>query len=121
MVPKGNCMTNNVVYVNFADGLKRMMNNPKLYVKLLTKFRDGTKLDALEDAFAKGDKEKLLGEAHTLKGIAANLSLAELSAKCFELEAKAKEGVLDPERVETLKTVFDATLQEIDRVIAENG
>ena len=114
-------MESNVVYVNFADGLKRMMNNPKLYIKLLTKFRDGTKVDALESAFAEGDMEKTLGEAHTLKGIAANLSLSELAEQCLKLETQAKGGTLDPSQMETLKTVFDVTLQEINKVIEGNG
>ena len=109
-----------VVYVNFDEGLKRMMNNPKLYVKLLTKFRDGTKLDALESAFAESDFEKTLGEAHTLKGIAANLSLTELAAQCLKLETLAKGGTLDSNRMETVRTVFDTTLREINKVIDEH-
>jgi len=114
-------MADEAVYVNFSEGLKRMMNNPKLYLKLLAKFKEGTKLDTLEDAFSAGDLEKTLGEVHTLKGIAANLSLSELAARCLELETRGKEGVLDTGLMETVKTVFDTTLLEIDKVIAGNG
>jgi len=114
-------MPDDAVYVNFAEGLKRMMNNSKLYLKLLDKFREGTKLDALEGAFASGNLENTLGEVHTLKGIAANLSLSELAARCLDLEVRVKEGVLDPDRMGTVKAVFDTTLLEINRVITENG
>jgi len=114
-------MANGVVYVDVADGLKRMMNNPKLYAKLLAKFKDGNKVDALDTAFASGDAEKTLAEIHTLKGIAANLSLLELSARCLELEGQAKIGAFDRARMDALKMVFAETLREIDRVIAENG
>jgi len=114
-------MADDAVYVNFAEGLKRMMNNPKLYVKLLAKFKDGTNTDALEAAAEAQDLEKILGEAHTLKGLAANLSLSELASQCLELEARAKAGAVDPAQVGRVKAAFAATLAEIDKVAAENG
>ncbi|MCL2193260.1 MAG: Hpt domain-containing protein [Treponema sp.] len=114
-------MEGDVVYVNFPEGLKRMMNNPKLYIKLLTKFKDGTNLSTLASAFADGDLEKTLGEAHTLKGIAANLSLTELATQCLNLELKAKAGTLDPDQMQIVKNVFDTTLSEVNRIIDDNG
>jgi HPt (histidine-containing phosphotransfer) domain-containing protein len=114
-------MADNVVYLDFADGVKRVMNNAKLYVKLLTKFRDGTKLDELEAAVAAGDLEKAQAEAHTIKGVASNLSLSELANQTLELEGQIKAGAVDPQLIETIKAVFAATLQEVDKVIAENG
>jgi len=117
-------MANDAVYVNFDEGLKRMMNNPKLYVKLLAKFRDGAgtgSFEALERAFAEGDMESVLSEAHTLKGLAANLSLAELAAQCLELETLAKNGELDLARMEAVRAAFVETLKEIEKAIAEHG
>ena len=114
-------MADNVVYVNFDDGKKRVMNNAKLYVKLLTKFKDGTKLETLEEAVTTGNMEKALVEAHTLKGVAANLSLTELFEQTLAMENQLKAGTMDPNQMETVKTVFFATLTEVDKVIAENG
>jgi len=114
-------MPDDAVYVNFPEGLKRMMNNPKLYTKLLTKFKEGTKLDPLEVAFSAGNLPETMSEVHTLKGIAANLSLSELASACLALEARGKEGVLDADRMGAVKAAFGTTLQEIDRVIAEHG
>ena len=114
-------MADDVVYLDFADGIKRVMNNAKLYVKLLTKFRNDTKIDDLEAAITAGDLEKAQSAAHTLKGVAANLSLAELFKQSLELETQIKAGAVDPGQMETVKTVFAATLQEVDKVIAENG
>jgi len=114
-------MADNAVYLDYADGIKRVMNNAKLYVKLLTKFRNDTKLDDLETALAAGDMEKAQAAAHTIKGVAANLSLAELFKQTLELESQIKAQSVDPNQMETVKTVFAATLQEVDRVIAENG
>ena len=114
-------MADDVVYLDYADGIKRVMNNAKLYVKLLTKFRNDTKLDDLEAALAAGDMEKAQGAAHTIKGVAANLSLSELFKQSLELETQIKAKAVNPNQIETIKTVFAATLQEVDKVIAENG
>jgi HPt (histidine-containing phosphotransfer) domain-containing protein len=114
-------MADNVVYLDYADGIKRVMNNAKLYVRLLTKFRNDTKLDDLEAALAAGDMEKAQGAAHTIKGVAANLSLAELFKQTLELETQIKAKAVEPNQMETVKTVFAETLQEVDKVIAENG
>ena len=114
-------MADNVVYLDFDEGKKRVMNNAKLYVKLLTKFKDGTGLDGLESAVTGGDQEKALAEAHTLKGVAANLSLTELFKQTLEMENQLKAGTMDPGQMETVKTVFTATIEEVNKVIAENG
>jgi HPt (histidine-containing phosphotransfer) domain-containing protein len=110
-----------VIYVNFDEGVKRVMNNAKLYVKLLAKFKNDTRLDSLEAALAAGDMEKAQVEAHTVKGVAANLSLSGLFDQTLELETQIKARAVDPNQLETVKTVFAATLQEIEKVIAQNA
>jgi HPt (histidine-containing phosphotransfer) domain-containing protein len=107
------------VYVNFAEGVKRVMNNAKFYVKMLSKFRADTKIDNLETAVASGDLEKAQAAAHTIKGLAANLSLTELFNQSLELENRIKAGSPGQEQMETVKTVFAATLREIDKILAE--
>ena len=114
-------MADDVVYIDFADGVKRVVNNTKLYVKLLAKFRNDNKLDNLEAAIAANDMEKARNEAHTIKGVAANLSLTELYKQSLALETQIKGGSADPAQLDTVKTAFAKTLQEIDRVITENG
>jgi HPt (histidine-containing phosphotransfer) domain-containing protein len=117
----GGFLMADAVYVNFADGVKRVMNNVKLYVKLLNKFKADTTLDDLEASLAAGDLEKAQASAHTIKGVAANLSLSELFNQTLELETQIKAKSPKPEQMETVKTVFAGTLQEIDKVVAENG
>jgi HPt (histidine-containing phosphotransfer) domain-containing protein len=114
-------MADDVIYIDFADGVKRVMNNTKLYVKFLAKFKNDTRLDDLESAVAAGDMEKARNAAHTLKGLAANLSLAELFKQSLALETQIKGGTADPAQLNTVKTAFEKTLQEIDKVITENG
>ena len=114
-------MADDAVYIDFTDGVKRVMNNTKLYVKLLTKFKNDTKLDDLEAAFTAGEMEKARNAVHTIKGVAANLSLAELHKQSLALENQIKAGAAEPTQLDTVRTAFAKTLQEIDKVITENG
>jgi HPt (histidine-containing phosphotransfer) domain-containing protein len=114
-------MADNVVYIDYDDGLKRMMNNIKLYVRVLSKFSNETKIDDLITALAEGNLEKAQGAAHTIKGVAANLSLSELFKQCLELENQIKARAVDPNQTETVKTVFATTVQEVNKVIAEHA
>jgi len=114
-------MADSKVYIDFSDGVKRVMNNVKLYIKLLGKFKADTNLNDLETALAAEDLDKAKVAVHTLKGLAANLSLTELFNQSLELESQIKAGSPKPEQIETVKTVFAATLEEAERVIEENG
>jgi HPt (histidine-containing phosphotransfer) domain-containing protein len=113
-------MADNTVYINFADGVRRVMNNTKLYIKLLGKFKNDTRLDDLETAIAEGDMEKARNSAHTIKGLAANLSLMELYKQSLALETQIKAGAPESAQLNTVKTAFAKTLQEIEKVITEN-
>jgi HPt (histidine-containing phosphotransfer) domain-containing protein len=108
-----------VVYVDQADGLKRVMNNTKLYATLLNKFKAGTKLDELSAAIEAGDMEKAQRAAHTVKGVAANLSLVELYKQVLDLETQIKAGSLNPGVWESVVVCFDKTLASIDGVLAQ--
>jgi HPt (histidine-containing phosphotransfer) domain-containing protein len=114
-------MADEVVYINFDEGIKRVMSNAKLYIKLLTKFKADTNLDELLALLEAGDYEKAQVAAHTLKGLSANLSLAELFKQTLELETQIKARVVNPDQIEKIKTTFDDTIKNIDKVIEENG
>ena len=110
-----------VIYIDYADGIKRVVNNAKLYARLLTKFRNETKIGDLEASLAAGNLETAQEQTHTLKGVAANLSLTELFKQSLELETQIKAKAVVPEQIEIVKSVLEATIVEIDKVIAENG
>jgi HPt (histidine-containing phosphotransfer) domain-containing protein len=110
-----------VVYVNVEEGLKRVMGNAKLYVRLLGKFKTDTKLDELSAQLEAGDYEKAQVAAHTIKGVAANLSMIELFERIRDLESQIKEKSLQPGSLETVKAVFGETLKKADEVIAQYG
>ena len=107
------------VYINAEEGIKRVMNNGKLYARLLTKFKNDTNLNDLA-AFAEvQDWEKAQGAAHTIKGIAANLSLTELFNQSLDVETQIKEKSLKSESLENLKTCFAETLVQVEKVITQ--
>lgn len=114
------------IYIDMEDGLKRVMNNKKLYRRLLLKFKSDTDLQALTAAVAAGDYEKAEIEAHTIKGIAGNLSFTELFKQSMELDMKCKaklakpaEVEITPETIELLLTCFENTLISIDKVLMD--
>ena len=108
-----------VVYINEEDGIKRVMNNGKLYAKLLAKFKTNTNYDELASFAGVQDWEKAQAAAHTLKGIAANLSLTELFNQSLDVETQIKGKSLKNESLESLKLCFEETLKAVDKVIAE--
>jgi len=110
-------MADDVVYINEEDGLKRMMNNGGLFSKLLIKFKNDTNMEAVEAAFGKEDLENAKTSAHTLKGLAANLSLMELYKQVLELENQLKAGTFNSDQLALVKDVYSQTLIETDKVI----
>ena len=110
-----------IVYINEEEGKKRVMNNAKLYTKLLTKFKDGTNLDDLITFAEAQDWEKAQAAAHTIKGIAANLSLIELFNQSLGVETQIKGKSLKNESLENLKACFAETLVQVEKVIIQNA
>jgi HPt (histidine-containing phosphotransfer) domain-containing protein len=110
-------MADNVVYVNVEEGVKRVMNNTKLYAKLLVKFKEDANIRELETSLAAGDLGKAQVSAHTIKGIAANLSLIELQKQTVEIEAQIKSKSVNPDQINIVKNAYNQTLIEVDKVI----
>ncbi len=109
------------VYINFEEGVKRVMNNTKLYARLLGKFKADTNLQEIESALSSGDMAKAQSAAHSLKGLAGNLSLTELFEKTKTLEAQIKAGAADPALLADVKDIYGKTLEEADKVIEQNA
>jgi len=110
-------MSDNVVYINAEEGISRVMNNAKLFSKLLGKFKSDLSLTEIEAAFAQGAIDNAKNSAHTLKGLAANLSLIELFKQVLELETQIKGGAMNIEQLALVKDVYANTLIEADKVI----
>jgi len=113
----GGVMADDIIYINVDEGLNRVMKNSVLYNKLLGKFKNDTAINDIENAFAQGDTEKAKVSSHTLKGLAANLSFSELYKQVLELETQFKAGAFNNEQMALVRTTYDRTLLEIDKVI----
>jgi len=112
-------MADDIVLVNVEEGSKRVMNNNKLYAKLLSKFKNDQSFNEIDSALQDGDMEKAQNSAHTIKGLAANLSLIELFKQSLELETQLKAGNVNPDQVIVFKDIYQKTIVEMDKVIAQ--
>ncbi|MDR2247877.1 MAG: Hpt domain-containing protein [Treponema sp.] len=110
-------MTDDVVYVNTVEGQKRVLNNAKLYHRLLAKFKAENNLNDLTAALNEGDYEKAQAAAHTIKGIAANLSFPELYKQSQDVETQINGRSVASGTMDALSACFTATLEAIDKVL----
>ncbi|MDR0719356.1 MAG: Hpt domain-containing protein [Treponema sp.] len=132
-----------VVYINWAEGLKRIVNNAKLYIKMLTKMKSDCAqwMVDLSAQLESGDMKAAQGSAHTIKGTSANLALTELNKQVLELEIqiKAKNAAAESAGADleekrpgdydesmkaqfaALNAAYEATMKAIDEVIAQYG
>jgi HPt (histidine-containing phosphotransfer) domain-containing protein len=110
-----------IVYIDREDGEKRVMNNAKLYAKLLGKFKTETNFDSVFAALDAENYEEAQNLVHTIKGITANLSIKDLNEKIVMLEAQIKTKTVDPQTITAVKTSYAATIPEVEKVILENG
>jgi len=106
----------NSEYVNVQDALKRIGGSMDLYKRLLKQFTGGDHIDPLEEALNTGAMDEVSRMVHTLKGVAANLSLIKLSEKASELEHCVKDGLDHSEAFAALKNVYFITSQEIAKI-----
>lgn len=74
--------------------MERFGGNAALYERLALKFLDDAHFAALEQALADGDVDTAVREAHTLKGVAGNLSFTALYEAASKVNAALREGDL---------------------------
>ena len=67
-----------VLGVDLDDAMRRFQGNEALYKRLLLKFLSQAANLNAEVYFEEGNYDKALENVHTMKGLAANLSLANL-------------------------------------------
>ena len=96
--------------------LRRLGDNHGLLARLLKRFvtdhSDAVRLIAA--AIEKGDVEVATREAHTLKGVAANLGAMPLAEQAAVTEADLRrDGTLSAERLEALRQAQEGTIASI--------
>ena len=71
--------------VDVDGALARLMQNEGLLTRLLRAFLQDTNFDQLQQALAARDGKAAFAAAHTLKGVAGNLSMKDLFARVSEV------------------------------------
>jgi Amt family ammonium transporter len=81
-------------HIDSVSLLERCMGSVELMSRLLSVFEPeiGRELVRLDDAIKSGDNPRIANVAHTLKGSAANLSAARLSALASDVEYAARRN-----------------------------
>ena len=100
--------------IDTVDGLRRMMNKPRLYEKVLRDFhaRFIDEVAAIQSALDAGDTEAAMRRAHSAKGLAGSIGAARLQSSALALEmalrgeTRYEKEILD-EFAQALKIVID--------------
>lgn len=87
--------------IDYAEAMERFCGNESLFARIAVKYLDDPHVDALEAAMASGDAAAAEREAHSLKGVAGNLSfvrlydLAEPRCRAGSAEEPGRVGTFD--------------------------
>lgn len=98
--------------IDLASLLRRCLNDTQFCGIILHKFaaRSADQVAALQRALESGNAVELAREAHTLQGVAANLSAAGIRDRARELERVARAGDL-----QSARKAFELARGEVDR------
>ena len=106
-------------HIDMADGIKRVVNNKKLYLRLVGKF-DGKKMiqDIVENVKAK-DHTKSAHATHALRGTASNLGFTHIGNIASEIENLCKKEEDASHLLDSLIEAGDILTEKITQVLAE--
>lgn len=71
--------------VDIEEGIERFVGNESMYIKFLVKFKDDPTFETLKKSVESGSNEEIYRRAHTLKGIAGNLSIKSVYKKSIDI------------------------------------
>ena len=109
---------NGEVYIDIDDALKRVGGNMDLYKRLLGRFVEGNHFEGLSEAIQKGETEESERQAHTIKGVGANLSLVKVATLSADLEQLLKAGSDISALFEDLRQAYDTTVDMIKKIVS---
>ena len=104
--------------LDVADGLSRVMNNKKLFFRLLSRFSGSQMVEDIIEAIQEGNNIRVQQAAHALKGVSANLGLSELHSISLQIETRAKVLEAADDLLPNLKQTLTATMAAIESLLA---
>lgn len=105
-------------YIDMQDALARVCGNKTIYKMLLGKVEKSMVINQLCNEVAAGDFATAASTAHSIKGVAANLSLKAAYEKIVELEAHLKQGFVEDGELDAMRGIIAATQQCVNYVIS---
>ena len=110
-------MQKNVIAVE--EALKRVVNNKKLFHRLLSNFSGRKMVEDIEKALQAGDSEEAARACHALRGLAANLSMQPLADITSRLEECIKSGEASEVLLIELNGNLDAVEEAIEEILSD--
>ena len=104
--------------IDVESGMARVINNKKLYYKLLGSCNIREMAEELIAA-VKNKEEEAVHFAHKMKGVAANLSLDALLKAVIDIEMRLKAGIEADSLIENLSTAAELTVKVIAQLLEE--
>lgn len=101
--------------INYHNAMDRFGGNEALFVRLAGKFLDDSHFLALEEALTAGDIEEAHRQAHSLKGVAGNLSFDELfQQSSLMLDALRSDNLaLAQEHLPAARSAYDNVMKAL--------
>ena len=78
--------------INYESGIQRFMGKDEMFERFLLKFLADPSYENLRAAVESGDCQEAFAQAHTLKGVAANLAMDDLYQTVFEATEAFRAG-----------------------------
>ena len=100
--------------------LARFLNKEDFYAKCYKKFLDDPAFAALDEALKAKDAETAFRQAHTLKGLMANMGLTPLYDIVVQIVEPLRGGLYSDD----LLDIYDAMMRELEKyrnIGARNG
>ena len=107
--------------MNVEEGLAHLSGNKKLYLDLLTKFRDGygETVKEIKEAVANEDRELAVRLANTVKGVAGNIGAGEVQKASAVVEKALKDEDENEEILSSLDEVLSVLIGNLKQVNLE--
>jgi len=121
--PSDEILLPEIAGVNVADGLNRVAGNRRLYRDLLGQFASKQRDAAaqISAALESGDSKLAERIAHTVKGVAGNLAIAEVQSAAQKVEKAIREGLDITPPLDGFATVLSTQVHAIEKALRESA